>query len=134
VSIWFAASLVTTAMSDESGWPYWVDMSYKSVIVACSLWFVHYRLDPRFRRERIYAFVGGFVQRDHRMRLTVLSWDEVSRVARLHGREGSELYYFIAPPEGRGIRVVPSRYSHWTEFIELLRREVQARGRRISGE
>jgi hypothetical protein len=95
---------------------------------------VHYLLDPRLRLLRICGFAGGFVHRDHRMRLTVLSWDEITRVARQHSFEMPETFYSIAPPEGRGIRVVPSRYSHWTEFIELLRREVQARGRRISGE
>lgn len=134
LSIWPAFSLVGTVMSDESGWPYWIDMAWKSVAVTSSLWLAHYWLDPRLRRLRIYGFAGGFIHRDHRMRLTVLSWDEITRVARQQAREVPETFYFIAPPEGRGIRVVPSRYSHWTEFIEQLRREVQARGRRISGE
>jgi hypothetical protein len=134
VSIWFASSLVETAMSDESGWLYLIDMSWKSVVVASSLWLAHYSIDPRLRRLRIYGFAGGIIHRDHRMRLTVLSWDEITRVARQRSREVPETFYSIAPPEGRGIRVVPSRYSHWTEFMELLRREVQARGRRISGE
>jgi hypothetical protein len=134
ISAWFAVSLVKTATSDETGWLYWIDISYKSAIVACGLILAFAPIDPRLQRMRIFAFTGGFVYRDRRMRLTVYSWAEVTRVARIRAREVPTVYYFIAQAEGRGIRVTPSRFSHWTEFVEQLRREVNSRGRSINGE
>jgi hypothetical protein len=90
------------------------------LLAAVTLWVLY---GPAWRRQRVYAFTGGLMQRDRRGELRAVRWTEITAFRRDVWRR-----YVIAGPHGPGLLINNANFRNSRELGAFIDREAERHG------